>query len=65
MALECERQVKMLRIHLNGEPWYDPLTVPRCHLHIGDSRAHIPFPVTNPRLILHLLCEHIEPDLGG
>ncbi len=58
------RSVPMLRIHLNERAWHDPLTVPRCHFHIGDSRAHIPFPIMSPRLMVHLICEYIEPDLG-
>ena len=58
------RSIKMVRIHLNAAVMQDPLTAPRCHMHIGDSRAHVPFPVMNPRLILRLICGHIEPDLG-
>lgn len=58
------RSIKMVRIHLNQEVGHDPLKVPRCHFHIGDSKAHIPFPIMNPRLMLHLICEHIEVDLG-
>jgi hypothetical protein len=54
----------MVRIHLNPATLHDPLRVPRCHLHVGDSQAHIPFPIMNPRLILSLICEHIEPDFG-
>jgi hypothetical protein len=37
------RRVNMVRIHLNEASGYDPLNVPRCHFHVGDSRAHIPF----------------------
>jgi hypothetical protein len=58
------RNIDMIRIHLNREGGHDPLSVPRCHFHIGDSKAHIPFPIMSPRLMLYLLCEHIEPDLG-
>jgi hypothetical protein len=58
------RSIDMVRIHLNQEGGHDPLTVPRCHFHLADSRAHIPFPIMSPRLMLHLLCEHIEPDVG-
>jgi hypothetical protein len=58
------RNINMVRIHLNQECGHDPLNVPRCHFHIGDSKAHIPFPLMSPRLMLHLLCDHIEPDLG-
>jgi len=58
------RSMSMIQIHLNAETSHDPLAVPRCHMHIGDSEAHLPFPVMHPRLILHLLCELIEPDVG-
>jgi hypothetical protein len=64
LYLPRERRIKVFRIHLNGESWHDPQVVPRCHLHIGDSRAHIPFPVMDPRLILLVICEHVEPDFG-
>jgi len=58
------RSVSKILIHLNAERGRDPLKVPRCHLHVGESKAHIPFPILSPRLIVHLICEHIEPDLG-
>lgn len=58
------RRITMVRIHLNQEGGHDPLRAPRCHIHIGDSKAHIPFPIMSPRLTVHLICEHIEPDLG-
>jgi hypothetical protein len=58
------RSIKMVRIHLNHKVGHDPVRVPRCHFHIGDSKAHIPFPIMSPRLMVHLICEHIEPDLG-
>jgi hypothetical protein len=58
------RSIDMVRIHLNEETPHDPLTVPRCHMHIGNSRAHIPFPIMDPRLILHLICDYLEPDFG-
>jgi len=64
LHLPPSRNIKMVRIHLNPETWYDPLRIPRCHLHVGDSGAHIPFPIMSPRLILSLICEHIEPDFG-
>ena len=60
----ARRTINMIRIHLNREIGRDPLIVPRCHFHIGDSNAHIPFPIMNPRLMPHLICEHIEVDLG-
>jgi len=58
------RSINMVRIHLNAETWHDPLAVPRCHMHIGDSQAHVPFPIMDPRLILHLICKDVEPDFG-
>jgi len=64
VKLAQPRRVKMVRIHLNPVAARDPLVVPRCHLHIDNSRPHVPFPILNPRLILHLVCEHIEPDIG-
>ena len=57
------RSIRRVSIHLNASAAYDdPLKVPRCHFHIGNGKAHIPFPIMSPRLMLHLLCEHIEPD---
>lgn len=58
------RRVGHVRIHLKRTGAYDPLRVPRCHLHIDNSDPHIPFPITNPRLTAHLMCEHIEPEIG-
>lgn len=59
------RSIKMLRIHLNAGTSRDPLTIPRCHLHVDKSHAHVPFPIMDPRLMLYILCEHLEPDLGA
>jgi hypothetical protein len=56
------RSINRVSIHLNPVAGYDPLKVPRCHFHIGNGEAHIPFPIMSPRLMLHLLCEHIESD---
>jgi hypothetical protein len=58
------RSINMVRIELLQDRGHDPLNVPRCHFHIGDSNAHIPFPIMSPRLMLHLICEHIELDVG-
>ncbi len=65
LHLSPDRAIGMVRIQLNSKSSYDPLAVPRCHLHLGDSEAHVPFPIMNPLLILHLICEHIEPDIGS
>jgi hypothetical protein len=64
VKLAQPRCVKMVRIHLNRATARDPLAVPLCHLHIDSSRPHIPFPIVNPRLVLHLVCQHLEPDIG-
>ena len=64
LHLPPARSIDMVRIHLNSEASHDPLVVPRCHAHIGRSLAHIPFPIMDPRLILHLICERLEPDFG-
>jgi len=65
LRLPAERTVDMVRIHLNKQQAREPLLVPRCHMHIGGgSRAHVPFPIMSPRLILHLICDVIEPDVG-
>ncbi|MEX2299623.1 MAG: hypothetical protein WD733_01730 [Bryobacterales bacterium] len=54
----------MIRVHLNTGASYDPLMVPRCHLHVDNSEAHVPFPIMSPSLILYVLCEHVEADFG-
>jgi len=64
LRLSGGRNINMVRIHLNDGAAHEPERVPRCHLHIGDSRAHVPFPIMNPLLTLYLICEHIEPDFG-
>ena len=56
--LPKSRSIKMVRIHLNGDQWHDPLVVPRCHMHIDRSNAHVPFPVMDPRLILDFICRN-------
>jgi hypothetical protein len=65
LFLPRERKINMIRIHLNPQSWHDPLRVPQCHLHIGDSRAHVPFPIMPPLLMLDLMCTDIEVDMGA
>jgi hypothetical protein len=65
LRLPRSRGLNMIRIHLNAEPSRDQLAVPRCHMHISGSRAHVPFPIMDPRLILDLIFELVEPDLGA
>lgn len=65
LDLPQQRRINRVRIELNPEGSHNPLEVPRCHMHIDNSQAHIPFPVMNPRLILHVICDQIEPDVGS
>ena len=64
LQLPDGRSLRRIRIELNPEGSRDPFTVPRCHLHVDNSQAHVPFPIMSPLLILHLICEHIEADFG-
>lgn len=64
LHLPVDRSVRMIRVHLNTGASYDPLMVPRCHLHVDNSEAHVPFPIMSPSLILYVLCEHVEADFG-
>lgn len=64
LYLPSDRKIRMLRLHLNSKTHHDPHVVPRCHLHIDDSQAHVPFTPMDPRLILFLICESVEPDFG-
>ncbi|HYW44441.1 MAG TPA: hypothetical protein VE959_16380 [Bryobacteraceae bacterium] len=64
LFLRSSSKIEMVRIHLKPQSWHDPLRIPRCHLHVDRSDAHVPFPIMHPRLILPLICEHIEPDFG-
>jgi hypothetical protein len=58
LFLPRDRKINMIRIHLNPQSVRDPLRVPRCHFHIGDSRAHVPFPIMPPLLMLDLICRY-------
>jgi hypothetical protein len=65
VRLPPKRKVKMVRIDLNEkDSWNDALRIPRCHFHVDESEPHLAFPVLNPRLLLHAMCEQIEPDFG-
>ncbi|MGB9456879.1 MAG: hypothetical protein WCB12_12600 [Bryobacteraceae bacterium] len=64
ITLARSRTIKMVRFHLNAATRHDPLTIPRCHLHIDNSEAHVPLPVMDPLLMVHIICEHVEPDFG-
>ena len=57
-----ESTVKMIQFHMMGKEPINSLDVPRCHLHIGTSKTHLPFPFMDPRLILYLICDHLERD---
>jgi hypothetical protein len=65
LHLPRARKVNTVCVHLNVSRTRDALVVPRCHLHIGGGkRAHVPFPIMNPRLTLQVVCDVIEPDVG-
>jgi hypothetical protein len=64
LFLSSNRKINMVRIHLNPQSVRDPLRVPRCHLHIGASHAHVPFPIMPPLLMLDLICTDLEADVG-
>jgi hypothetical protein len=65
VRLRPKRKVSMVRIHLNEtSSWHDALRIPRCHFHVDESEPHLAFPILNPRLLLHVMCEQIEPDFG-
>ena len=65
VRLAPKRKVQMVRIDLNDGPsWNDALRIPMCHFHIDESEPHLAFPILSPRLLLHTLCEQIEPHFG-
>jgi len=54
--------LRFVRIDLNApNPNYDPLHVPRSHMHPGFEGVHIPFPVMRPMEILDRMVHVIEP----
>lgn len=64
LSLPQSRAVKMVRLHLNRAASHRPLHIPRCHMHVGDSEAHVPIPAMTPLMLLHLICEILEPDIS-
>jgi hypothetical protein len=66
VRLPAKRKVRMVRIDLNRlSAWHDALRIPICHFHVDESEPHLAFPIQNPRLLLHTLCEQIEPHFGS
>lgn len=54
--------LRFVRIDLNPpKDTYDPLHVPRCHIHPGFEDIHIPFPVMGPLEVLDRIVHVIEP----
>lgn len=54
--------LKFVRIDLNARKAdYDPLQMPRCHIHPGFENVHIPFPVMSPIEVLDRIVHVIEP----
>jgi hypothetical protein len=54
--------LRFVRIDLNAPTGdYDPLHVPRSHMHPGFENIHLPFPVMQPLEILDRIVHVIEP----
>jgi hypothetical protein len=56
--------LRFVRIDLNApkdKDKYDPLHMPRCHMHPGFEGIHIPFPVMAPIEVLDRIVHVIEP----
>jgi hypothetical protein len=54
--------IRFVRIDLNPpNDDYDPLHVPRSHIHPGFEGIHIPFPVMTPLAVLDRIVHVIEP----
>jgi hypothetical protein len=54
--------LRFVRIDLNApKETYDPLHVPRSHIHPGFEGIHIPFPVMGPIEVLDRIVHVIEP----
>ena len=54
--------LRFVRIDLNApKDAYDPLHMPRCHIHPGFEGIHIPFPVMGPIEVLDRIVHVIEP----
>lgn len=54
--------LRFVRIDLNTpKETYDPLHMPRCHMHPGFEGIHIPFPVMGPIEVLDRVVHVIEP----
>jgi len=54
--------LRFVRIDLNApKEAYDPLHMPRCHIHPGFENIHIPFPVMEPIEVLDRIVHVIEP----
>jgi hypothetical protein len=62
LALLPSSGLRFVRIDLNGpKDIYDPLHMPRCHIHPGFEGIHIPFPVMTPLEVLDRLVHVVEP----
>jgi hypothetical protein len=54
--------LRFVRIDLNApKETYDPLHMPRCHMHPGFEGIHMPFPVMTPIEVLDRIVHVIEP----
>ena len=62
LELPPDSGLKFVRIDLNGpQNLYDPLQIPRSHIHPGFPHIHVPFPVMSPLEVLDRLFHVIEP----
>jgi hypothetical protein len=62
LALLPASGLRFVRIDLNSpKDVYDPLHVPRCHIHPGFEGIHIPFPAMGPLEVLDRIVHVIEP----
>jgi hypothetical protein len=58
--------IQYLGIDLNApKGTYDPLHQPRSHMHPGDHRVHVPYPVMHPLAILDRLIHVVAPSFSA
>lgn len=62
LALLPTSGLQFIRIDLNApKDAYDPLHMPRCHMHPGFENILLPFPVMSPLAVLDRIMHVIEP----
>lgn len=63
LHLPTGRSPEYLRFDLNPQAHADPLSEPRCHLHLGLDKVRLPLPVLGPFEILDRVFFVVEPAL--